>query len=88
MSALTLQALNMAIGSIAFEREMLLMRIGSVPPTVADEEQLADQVLLLEQTLGEFRDVYQSKRSNLDKHPPYAAIVAEGVRSAREAFAR
>jgi hypothetical protein len=82
--AFTLQALSIAIGSIAFEREALLLRIESVSAEVEDEEQLSEQVLLIEQALGEFRDEYKALRGSSNGYPTYEAIVAEGVRSARE----
>ena len=88
MSEFTLQALNVAIGSIAFEREALTLRIESVSPEVEDEEQLTEQVLLIEKTLCEFRDAYKALRGSSTTHPPYEYIVAEGVRSAREVFKR
>jgi hypothetical protein len=88
MSEFTLQSLNVAIGSLAFERETLTLRIESVSAETEDEEQLSEQVLLIEQTLGEFRDAYKALRGDSTTHPPYEAIVAEGVRSAREVFRR
>ena len=88
MSEFTLQALNVAIGSIAFEREALLLRIESVSAEVEDEEQLSEQVLLIEQTLGEFRDAYKELRAGSNTYPAYEAVVAEGIRSAREFFKR
>jgi len=86
MSDFTLQSLNVAIGSLAFEREALTLRIESVSAETEDEEQLSEQVMLIEQTLAEFRDEYKALRGDTSTHPPYEAIVAEGVRSARAAF--
>jgi hypothetical protein len=88
MSEFTLQALNIAIGSIAFEREALLLRIESVSAEVEDAEQLSEQVVLIEQALGEFRDEYKALRGSSNSYPAYEAIVAEGIRSARELFKR
>jgi len=88
MSAFTLQALNAAIGSMSFEREALLLRIESVSTEVEDEEQLSEQVLLLERTLGEFRDEYEALRGSSDGYPTYDAVVAEGAHSARDCFKR
>lgn len=89
MSEFTLQALNIAVGSIAFEREALMLRIESVSAQVENDEQLSEQVLLVEQALGEFRDAYNhALRSNSGSHPSYATVVAEGIRSAREYFKR
>lgn len=88
MSEFTLQALNIAIGAMSFEREALLLRIESVSAEVEDEEQLSEQVLLIERTLGEFRDEYKALRGSSNSHPAYEAIVAEGTRSAQEFFKR
>jgi len=88
MSEFALQSLNIAIGSLAFEREVLTLRAESVSAETEDAEQLSEQVLLVEETLGEFRDVYKSLRGESITHPPYENIVAEGVRSARALFER
>jgi hypothetical protein len=88
MSEFTLQALNVAIGSMSFEREVLLLRIESVSAEIEDEEQLSEQVLLIERTLGEFRDEYKGLRGSSNSYPTYEAVVAEGIRSAREFFHR
>jgi hypothetical protein len=86
MSDFTLQSLNLAIGSLAFEREALMLRVEAVSPETEDEEQLSEQVMLIQQTLAEFRDEYKALRGDTSTHPPYEAIVAEGVRSARAVF--
>ena len=86
MSDFSLQALNVAIGSIAFEREALMLRIKSVSPEVEDEEQLSEQVLLIDQTLGEFHDEYDALRGDSTTYPPFETVIAEGARSARAAF--
>ena len=86
MSDFTLQSLSVAIGSLAFEREVLTLRVESVSAEVEDEEQLSEQVMLIEQTLAEFRDEYKALRGDGTTPPTYEAVVAEGVRSARVAF--
>jgi len=86
MSDFTLQSLSIAIGSLAFEREVLTLRVESVSAEVEDEEQLSEQVMLIEKTLAEFRDEYKALRGHSTTHPNYEALVAEGVRSARVAF--
>jgi hypothetical protein len=83
MSEFTLQSLGIAIGSLAFEREALTLRIETVSAETEDAEQLSEQVLLIEETLGEFRDAYKAARGDKVTHLPYEALVAEGVRSAR-----
>jgi hypothetical protein len=86
MSDFTRQSLSVAIGSLAFEREVLTLRVESVSAEVEDEEQLSQQVMLIEQTLAEFRDEYKALRGDATTPPVYEAVVAEGVRSARVAF--
>jgi hypothetical protein len=88
MSDFTLQSLNVAIGSLVFEREALTLRIESVSAAIEEEEQLSEQVQLIEEALGEFRDAYKALRGDGTTHPPYEAVVATGVRSAREVFKR
>jgi len=88
MSEFTLQALNIALGSIAFEREALLLRIEAVSADVQDQELLSEQVLLIEQALGEFRDAYKALRGDSNGYPAYETVVAEGIRSAQEFFKR
>ncbi|MFN7726945.1 MAG: hypothetical protein ACK5QH_17965 [Rubrivivax sp.] len=82
MSDFTLRALNLAIGSMAFERELLLHRIETVAAEVEQAEQLSEQVLLIEQALGEFRDAYTVGREREPVYPPYEVVFAEAVRSA------
>jgi hypothetical protein len=65
-----------------------MLRIESVSAEIEEEEQLSEQVLLIEQTLGEFRDAYKALRGDGNAHPAYEAVVAEGIRSARELFKR
>ncbi len=86
MSDFTLQALNVAIGSIAFEREALMLRIKSVSAEVEDEEQLSEQVLLIDRTLSEFHDEYDALRGNSTTYPSFEEVIAEGARSARATF--
>jgi hypothetical protein len=88
MSDFTLQSLSIAIGSLAFEREAVTLRIESVSAEIEDEEQLSEQVLMIERALGEFHDEYNALRGDTTTYPPYEAIVAEGVRSAKMMFTR
>ena len=76
MSEVTLQSLYTAIGALAFEREALLQRIAAVPPEVESEEELSEQVMLIEQVLGEYRDLYRSQRGSSTTYPAYEETVA------------
>lgn len=77
MSEVTLQSLHTAIGAIAFEREALLQRIAIVSPETESEEELSEQVMLLEQVLGEYRDLYREQRGSAALFPTYEDTVAD-----------
>lgn len=76
MSDLTLQSLHTAIGALAFEREALMLRIATVSPEVETDEELSEQVMLIEQVLGEYRDLYRAQRGNSTTFPAYEEVVA------------
>lgn len=77
MSEITLQSLHTAIGALAFEREALQLRIAAVAAEVESEEELSEQVLLIEQVLGEFRDLYRRQRAGSSTFPAYEEAVAD-----------
>jgi hypothetical protein len=71
----SVEALMRSIGAMAFESEMLLLRIEAVDAETDDEEGLSDTVMRLDAALSELRPAYDAQRQGAAIYPMFDELV-------------
>ena len=74
MSDLTIRTLMLAISALAGERSALLKRIQACSMDEINDEHLSEQVLDIDQALGELADEYDTLRGDSQTYPTYEKL--------------
>lgn len=71
MSDLSIRTLMLSIGALARERERILK---TAPREQDEDERLSEQVLDIDQALGELADDYEALRGDSSTYPPFEKV--------------
>ena len=78
MSDLSIRTLMMSIGALARERAGILETLKTATRDQDEDEHLSEQVLDIDQALGELADEYESLRGDSSTYPPVETLIGPG----------
>ena len=76
MSDLSIRTLMLSISALARERERILNILNSATRAQDQDEHLSEQVLDIDQALGELADDYEALRGNSSTYPPFEKVAS------------
>jgi len=76
MSDLSIRTLMLSISALARERERILNILNSATREQDQDEHLSEQVLDIDQALGELADDYEALRGNSSTYPPFEKVAS------------
>lgn len=78
MSDLTIRTLMLSIGALARQRDSLLNTLKTATREQDEDDPLSEQVLDIDQALGELADEYEAQRGDSSTHAPFEKVAGIG----------
>ena len=76
MSDLSIRTLMLSISALARERERILNILNAATREQDQDEHLSEQVLDIDQALGELADDYEALRGSSSTYPPFEKVAS------------
>jgi hypothetical protein len=74
MSDLSIRTLMLSIGALARERNSILNTLKTATREQDEDDRLSEQVLDIDQALGELADEYEAQRGDSSTYPPFEKV--------------
>ena len=78
MSDLSIRTLMLSIGALARERDSILNTLKTATREQDEDDHLSEQVLDIDQALGELADEYEALRGDSSTYPPFEKVAGIG----------
>ena len=78
MSDLSIRTLMLSIGALARQRDSILATLKTATREQDEDDHLSEQVLDIDQALGELADEYEARRGDSSTHPPFEKVAGIG----------
>lgn len=78
MSDLSIRTLMLSIGALARQRGSILDTLKSATRAQDEDDHLSEQVLDIDQALGELADEYEARRGDSSTYPPFEKVAGIG----------
>ena len=78
MSDPSIRTLMLSIGALARQRDSILDTLKTATREQDEDDHLSEQVLDIDQALGELADDYEARRGESSTYPPFEKVAAIG----------